>query len=92
MNEALKPALEHLQLHLVNEIESDNILLIFDNALVRDKYIEIQKKKNQCLIGIIPITLEELESSNKLIGTRFKRYHFVTDNEMYDLILEESGV
>ena len=91
MNEALKPALNKLQVHLESEVKTDNVLLIFDNALVKDEYMKICKKKNYCLIDIIPITLEELERSNKLVGTRFKRYHFVTDNEIYNLMkkLEE---
>ena len=91
MNEALKPALNNLQLHLESETKTDNVLLIFDNALVRDEYMKILKKKNYCLIDKIPITLEELEHSKKLDGTRFKRYHFVTDIELYDLMkkLEE---
>ena len=86
MNEALKPALNNLQLYLESETKTNNVLLIFDNALVRDEYIKILKKKNYCLIDIIFITLEELEHSNKLDGTRFKSYHFITDNEMYDLM------
>ena len=86
MNEALKPALNNLQLHLERETKTDNVLLIFDNVLVKNEYIKLCKKKNYCLIDIIPITLEELEHSNKLDGIRFKRYHFVTDNEIYDLM------
>ena len=91
MNESLKLALNKLQLRLESETKTDNVLLIFDNIQIKDNYIKLCQKKNYCLIDIIPITLEELERSNKLVGTRFKRYHFVTDNEIYDLMkkLEE---
>ncbi len=85
MSETLKEALNLLQLRLVNETNTDNVLLIFDNGKVRDEYIKLLKKKNYCLIDIIPITLKELENFNKLRGTKFKRYHFVTDIELHDL-------
>ena len=85
MNEALKFALNQLQFHLENELKTDNVLLIFDNQQVKDEYIKLCKKKNYCLIDIIPITLEELEHFNKLVGTKFKKYHFVTDIELYNL-------
>ena len=85
MSEALKVALNQLQLRLENEKNTDNVLLIFDNKQVENEYIKLLKKRNYCLIDIIPITLGELEHSNKLVGTRFKRYHFITDIELYDL-------
>ena len=55
MNEALKPALNNLQLHLERETKTDNVLLIFDNVLVKNEYIKL-------FVMLLNITLKVLSN------------------------------
>ena len=86
MNDLMKLGLNKLQLHLESETITDNTLLIFDNKTMKNKYIELLKKRNYCLIDRIFITLDELVYTNKLDGIKFKQYHFITDGDMEYLI------
>jgi hypothetical protein len=82
MNDTFKTALNRLQLYIVPSYESDNILLIFQNDDDKVNYLLNKKNKNQCIIDLIPITLNELiNNPNRLDGLRYKRYWFVLDEE-----------
>ena len=85
INDLLKMALNEMQCHIESETKTDNVLLIFDNEIQKDRYMKLLKNKNYCLIDRIPITLDELSYTNKLVGTRFKRYCFITDDDIKDL-------
>ena len=85
INDLIKMALNEMQCHIVPEYKSDNVLLIFDNEEQKDRYMKIMKDNNHCLIDRIPITLDELSYTNKLVGIRFKRYQFITDEDIKKL-------
>lgn len=89
INDLLKMALNEMQCHIESETKTDNVLLIFDNEIQKDRYMKLLKNKNACLIDRIPITLDELSYTNKLVGTRFKRYVFITDDDIKYLESQE---
>lgn len=73
INNELKASINKLQLHLVSETESDNVLIIFDNETELLKYRRAHKY--MCPDQIL-ITIEELYLTNRLDGLRYKRYIF----------------
>lgn len=80
INNELKTAINKLQLPLVSETESDNILLIFDNQAELLKYK--RKHKYMCPNELL-ITLDDLcYKSHTLDGLRYKQYYFMTDEEV----------
>jgi len=85
INDNFKLAINQLQNRLVKSYESDNVLLIFDNNRQKEKYEKYLKENNLCEIDKILITLYDLIHPNSLIGLRYKRYWFMTDEEMKNL-------
>lgn len=74
MNENLKQMLNKLQNYIVSELESDNVLLIFDNEAELLKY----KRKHEYMCpNKLLTTIDNLLYSHFLDGLRFKRYCFV---------------
>nr|DAP38458.1 MAG TPA: hypothetical protein [Caudoviricetes sp.] len=78
LTDNLKRAIDELQTRTVPCYESDYILLIFDNKTVLNKY---KIKHKYRAPNKILITLEDLKN---LAGLKFKRFHFVTDDEVYE--------
>lgn len=63
-----------LDTHIVSELISDNVLLIFNNYAELLKY----RRKNKYMTpDQIFITIDDLYNSNKLDGLRYKRYVFM---------------
>lgn len=77
MGNDLKFALNILQLHLVSETISDNVLYIFDNKMQLREYRNRLIKQHQNTPDKILITIDDL--LNGLTGLRFKSYLFITD-------------
>ena len=86
LSDTLKNAINELQTRIVPCYESDNVLLIFDKQEQIDRY---KKFIDYITPDRICITLKDLCESNKLRGTRFKRFMFVTDSVLNDLIRED---
>ncbi len=78
-DDEIKNIIDILQTKAVSELESDNVLLIFDYSCERELY-----KRNHKYLAPdqLLFTLEELLCKNKLDGLRYKRFHFVTDEEI----------
>ena len=85
INDNFKLAINQLQNRLVESYESDNVLLIFDNEQQKQKYKNYLKENNLCEIDKILITINDLLYRNTLIGLRFKRYWFITDEDMKNI-------
>lgn len=80
MSDELKNAINLLQTRLVDETKSDNVLLIFDNDCQREEYKKINKNM---VCDKILITLNELSCySIKLVGQRYKSFHFMKSEEV----------
>ncbi len=77
MENDLKRALNILQIHLVSETVSDNVLYIFDNKMQLREYRNRLIKQHQNTPDKILITIDDL--LNGLTGLRFKSYLFITD-------------
>ena len=86
INDNFKLAINQLQNRLVESYESDNILLIFDNEEQKQKYKKYLKQNYSCELDKILITLNDLIYKKTLKGLRFKRYWFVTDDDMKNLV------
>lgn len=85
INDSFKLALNNLQNRICNEIETDNVLLIFDNEEQKQKYKKYIKRNKLCEIDKILITINDLVYTNALIGRRYKRYWFITERDMKDI-------
>lgn len=85
INDNFKNALNVLQNHLVKSTESDNVLFIFDNEEQKQKYKKYLRQNKLCEIDKILITINDLLYTNSLIGLRYKRYWFMTDDDMKKL-------
>lgn len=79
MNDNLKKAIDRLQLGIVPCYESDNVLCIFDNEAELLKYR--RKNKYMCPNQLL-ITIEELYLTTRLDGMRYKRFHFMRNEEI----------
>lgn len=77
MENDLKRALNILQIHLVSETVSDNVLYIFDNKMQLREYRNRLIRQHQNTPDKILITIDDL--LNGLTGLRFKSYLFITD-------------
>ena len=85
INDSFKLALNNLQNRICSEIETDNVLLIFDNEEQKQKYKKYLKQNKLCVIDKILITLNDLIYTNALLGRRYKRYWFITERDMKDI-------
>lgn len=85
INDSFKLALNNLQNRICNEIETDNVLLIFDNEKQKQKYKKYIKRNKLCEIDKILITINDLIYTNALLGCRYKRYWFITERDMKDI-------
>lgn len=85
INDSFKLALNNLQNRICSEIKTDNVLLIFDNEQQKRKYKKYLKENNLCEIDRILLTLNDLFYENTLKGLRFKRYWFMTDDDMKNI-------
>ncbi len=75
MKDELKIAMNKLQLRIVSELKSDNVLLIFDNQAELLKYKRAHKY--MCPNEIL-ITIEDLCYKRTILNDlRYKRYCFV---------------
>ena len=84
LNNNLKMAINRLQVCIVPCYESDNILLIFDNE---KKLLKYKKTHEYMCPDQILITIEDLWYNRAVLdGLRYKRYHFMIDEEVQNEI------
>lgn len=78
MNDDMKSLIDLLQTRIVDCTKSDNVLLIFDNQEDLEKYKKVYK---HIAPNLILRTLDVMQKTS-LIGLRYKRFHFVREDEI----------
>lgn len=77
MNSEIKVLIDELQTRIVSETISDNVLYIFDTMADRDIYYKKLVREHKNTPDKILLTIEDLLYRNKLIGLRYKSFHFM---------------
>lgn len=80
LTDDVKRAIDALQTRIVPCYKSDNVLLIFDSKYDLEEY---KRKHKYMTPDQILITISNLKNT---AGLKFKRFHFVTEEELQEKI------